>query len=129
LIVKPDRAADEDEQMIGLSRASLRRWTQRPGCADKNLSIGLRRSAACRRAARSAAVHGENTGRDPQSRYSPAELPRRAFPRREHSPPAFRRAGASCAAKYPGNSIEKTSFAFAAIESTTGSTRAPPRSQ
>jgi len=39
LIEKPDRTAEEDEQMIRFSQASLWHWTQREDCSDKNLSI------------------------------------------------------------------------------------------
>jgi len=40
LIDKPDRTAEEDEQMIRLAQASLWHWTERSDCSDKNLSIG-----------------------------------------------------------------------------------------
>lgn len=40
LMEKPDRAAEEDEQMIRLSLASHWHWTQRPDCTEENISIG-----------------------------------------------------------------------------------------
>ena len=40
LIEKPDRTAEDDEQMVRLAQASLWHWTQRSDCTDKNLSIG-----------------------------------------------------------------------------------------
>ena len=40
LIDKPDRTAEEDEQMIRLSQASLWHWTQRDDCTKRNMSIG-----------------------------------------------------------------------------------------
>lgn len=40
LIDKIDRAAEEDEQMICLSLASLWHWTQRDDCTERNMSIG-----------------------------------------------------------------------------------------
>jgi hypothetical protein len=40
LIDKPDRTAEDDEQMVRLAQASLWHWTQRSDCTDKNLSIG-----------------------------------------------------------------------------------------
>jgi hypothetical protein len=40
LIGKPERTAEEDEQMIRLAQASLWHWTERSDCNDKNLSIG-----------------------------------------------------------------------------------------
>ena len=40
LIDKPDRTAEEDEQMIRLSLASLWHWTQRDDCTERNMSIG-----------------------------------------------------------------------------------------
>ncbi len=39
LINKPDRTAEEDEQMIRLSFVSTWHWTQREDCTDQNLSI------------------------------------------------------------------------------------------
>jgi hypothetical protein len=40
LIEKPDRTAEEDEQMIRLNQASIWHWTQREDCANMNMSIG-----------------------------------------------------------------------------------------
>jgi hypothetical protein len=40
LIVKPERSAAEDEEMIRLNQASLWHWTQRADCSARNLSIG-----------------------------------------------------------------------------------------
>ena len=40
LIVKIDRTAEEDEEMIRLNQASLWHWTKRPDCTDRNLAIG-----------------------------------------------------------------------------------------
>jgi len=40
LIDKPDRTAEEDEEMIRLSMAAAWHWTQRTDCTNKNLSIG-----------------------------------------------------------------------------------------
>jgi hypothetical protein len=40
LIEKPDRTAEDDEQMVRLAQASLWHWTQRSDRTDKNLSIG-----------------------------------------------------------------------------------------
>jgi hypothetical protein len=40
LLDKPNRSADDDEQMLLLSHASLWHWTQRADCTDRNLSIG-----------------------------------------------------------------------------------------
>ena len=40
LIDKPDRTAEEDEDMIRLSMAAAWHWTQRADCTNKNLSIG-----------------------------------------------------------------------------------------
>lgn len=39
LIDKPDRSAEQDEEMLRLSYASLYHWTQRPDCTPENLSI------------------------------------------------------------------------------------------
>lgn len=39
LIVKSDRTAEEDEEMIRLSLASTWHWTQREDCTDQNMSI------------------------------------------------------------------------------------------
>lgn len=39
-IEKPDRSAEEAEQMIALSQASAWHWSQRADCATRNLSIG-----------------------------------------------------------------------------------------
>lgn len=40
LIEKPNRTAEDDEQMLRLAQASLWHWTQRPDCQPRNLSIG-----------------------------------------------------------------------------------------
>jgi hypothetical protein len=40
LIEKADRTAEDDEAMILCALASLWHWTQRPDCADVNLSVG-----------------------------------------------------------------------------------------
>lgn len=40
LIDNPDRTAEDDEQMIRLTHASMYHWTQRPDCTDRHLSIG-----------------------------------------------------------------------------------------
>jgi hypothetical protein len=40
LIDKSDRTAEDDEQMIRLTHASMYHWTQRPDCTDRNFSIG-----------------------------------------------------------------------------------------
>jgi hypothetical protein len=40
LIDKPNRTAEENEQMIRLSLASVWHWTQRTDCTPGNLSIG-----------------------------------------------------------------------------------------
>jgi len=39
LIDKPDRTAEEDEEMIRLSLSSTWHWTQRDDCTDQNMSI------------------------------------------------------------------------------------------
>jgi hypothetical protein len=39
LIDKPNRTAEEDEDMIHLSMAAAWHWTQRADCTNKNLSI------------------------------------------------------------------------------------------
>lgn len=39
LISKPNRTAEEDEEMIRLSLASTWHWTQREDCSDQNMSI------------------------------------------------------------------------------------------
>jgi hypothetical protein len=39
-IEKPDRSAEDDEEMIRLNQASLWHWTQRPDCTDRNRAIG-----------------------------------------------------------------------------------------
>lgn len=40
LIDTPNRSAEDDEQMLRLSQASMWHWTQRPDCTPRNLSIG-----------------------------------------------------------------------------------------
>jgi hypothetical protein len=45
LIEKADRTPEEDEQMIGLSQASIWHWTQRDDCKNTNLSIGYWQAA------------------------------------------------------------------------------------
>lgn len=40
LMEKPDRTAEEDEEMIRLSLASTWHWTQREDCTQTNMSIG-----------------------------------------------------------------------------------------
>jgi hypothetical protein len=40
LIEKEVRTAEEEEEMLNLSMASLFHWTQRPDCTDKELSLG-----------------------------------------------------------------------------------------
>jgi hypothetical protein len=40
LLDKTDRTADEDEEMIRLSQASIWHWTQREDCTDTSLSVG-----------------------------------------------------------------------------------------
>ena len=39
LLDKPDRSAEEDEQMVRLSLASHWHWTQRKDCAPQNISV------------------------------------------------------------------------------------------
>lgn len=61
-IEKPDRWAEEDEQMLLLSMASLWHWTRRDDCTEKNLSIGywqISRVYALLRQAANAARYGE----------------------------------------------------------------------
>jgi hypothetical protein len=41
LINKPERTAEEDEEMLRLGMASLWHWTQRPDCTVVHRSIGL----------------------------------------------------------------------------------------
>ena len=40
LLDKPERSADDDDQLVMLAQASVWHWTQRPDCTPKNLSIG-----------------------------------------------------------------------------------------
>jgi tetratricopeptide (TPR) repeat protein len=40
LLDKPQRSAEENEEMIRLSQASLWHWTQREDCTNRNMSIG-----------------------------------------------------------------------------------------
>ena len=40
LIDKPDRTAEENEEMIRLTQTSIWHWTQREDCKNTNLSIG-----------------------------------------------------------------------------------------
>jgi hypothetical protein len=39
LLGKPERSADDDEQMLLLALASLWHWTQRPDCKPRNLAV------------------------------------------------------------------------------------------
>jgi hypothetical protein len=62
LIDKPNRSAEEDEQMLLLSLASLWHWTQREDCSERNLSIGywqVSRVYALRRDGLAALGYGE----------------------------------------------------------------------
>lgn len=61
-IEKPERTADDNEQMLALAHASVWHWRQREDCQPRNLSIGywqLSRVYALIRHAERAAHYGE----------------------------------------------------------------------